>query len=278
MKRYIACVVAAAAVLSAFAGCGKDKSSNSDSLKGADFQTEVGTLQPDPLAPDTTDDGGEGGSGTTEAATDEISDGENGHDGSKGSSDSGTVPNEVDPLGGGAFSCDENGAVVFEDYKEADDRTLMAAAERLFETACAAEWDFKYCQHFDVDTDTYVENEFGWRYYLVTTPGITSLADVENEYHKVFSDKYPSGLDENYTEKDGRVYGFAGGRGSNIFYSASKVTAVKSVTDSEITFTVTNYYDGTDIDGSAPYQEEYDFSVVVGEDGTWRVGKFKLPY
>ena len=278
MKRYIACI-AALAVLTAFSGCGKDKSSNSESLKGADFQTEVGTLQPDPLAPASTeaaDD--ESGTGSAETTTStEVEDGENGHNGGKSGNDDNNVPNEPDPLGGGAFTCDENGAVVFEKYEDADDRTLMAAAERLFESACETQWKFMFDMPFNTDSNTYIENEFGWRYYLVTDPDVNSLADVENEYHKVFSDKYPNDLKDNFVEKEGRVYGFSGGRGSNIFYSASKVTAVKSVTDDEIFFTVTNYYSGTDIDGSAPYEQEDEFSVVIS-DNTWRVGKFTLPY
>ena len=154
----------------------------------------------------------------------------------------------------------------------------MAAAERLFDSACNTEWDFKFDMPFEVDSTQYIENEFGWRYSLITTPGINSLADVENEYNKVFSSKYPNTLSENFCEQNGRVYGFTGGRGSNIFYSASKVTSVDSIGEDEILFTVTSYFDGSDINGSAPYQVEDEFSAVIDENGVWHAGKFTLPY
>ena len=279
MKRYIACAAAAFALLSAFSGCGKSSSSNSESLKGADFQTEVGTLQPDPLASSTTESSAEKvTSATSEPETgEETAEADDSHNAGKDADEKAAALNEVDPLGGGAFSFDENGAVVFEDYEDAEERTLMAAAEKLFQSACDTEWKFKFSMPFETDNNSYIENEFGWRFYLVTTPGINSLADVENEYNKVFSSKYPNTLSENYVEKDGRVYGFSGGRGADIFYSASKVTAVKSITPDEIFFTVTNYYDGSDRDANAPYQEEADFSAVIDENGVWHAGVFKLP-
>ncbi|MBR4626529.1 MAG: hypothetical protein IKO47_02275 [Ruminococcus sp.] len=269
MKKYLAFVSAFVLVCSAAAGCGKDKSSSdSDALKPAAFDTtEDASGQPDPLASTEADTAAEQ---TTEAlettsapeATEEQ-----------------TTEHirEVDPLGGGAFSYDKNGAIVFKDYKDADDRTLMAAAEKLFESACDTEWKFKFSMPFTIDQDDYVENEYSWRYYLITTPGINSFSDVVNEYHKVFSDRYPDQLSDNYIDHNGRAYGFTGGRGSNIFYSASKIVAIESRTDDEIFFTVENYYDGTDLDGSAPRTEKDVFSCVISPDGTWRAGKFTLP-
>ena len=56
------------------------------------------------------------------------------------------------------------------------------------------------------------------------------------------------------------------------------VTDVVKKEGDEITFTVANNYDGTALDGTAPWTEYNEFSVIVGSDGEWKIGKFNLPY
>ena len=177
------------------------------------------------------------------------------------------------------FSYDKNGAVQFEeDSAAADDQTLMAAAQALYESACKTQWNFTVGSPYDLDMSDYVENQYQWQFYRVKDAGINSLADVRNDYHKVFSDKYPDELDTLYIEKDGNVYALNGARGANIFYGYSKITSVNTKNNDEIFFTVTNYYDETEFGGEGPYSEDEEFSAVIGPDGVWRAGKFRLPY
>jgi hypothetical protein len=189
-----------------------------------------------------------------------------------------TSASQADPLGGGAFSYNEDGAVVFEaDQNNADDRTLIAAAQALFESACHTQMNFTASCPFEVDNSDIAENERGWQYSRITDSKIKTFSDLENEYFKVFSRRYPCNeLSQLYFEKDGSVYAFCGGRGSNIFYSSSKVTEIKSKSDDEIVFSVDNFYDGNDF-GEDSYTETDDFSVVI-ENGVWKAGKFTLPY
>jgi len=269
MKKAIA-ILFALSMMTAASGCGKTKSdSDSNALKPAAFDsTEDTTGQPDPLASTEAEESTEASSETeTEASSEEIS-----------TQSQPEKPVEIDPLGGGEFTRDENGAIVFEgDISGKDDRLLMAAAQALFNSACKVYWDFHFDCPYTLDSNTYITNEYGWQYKLITNPGVSGLADVEADYYKVFSDKYPAGLDE-YIEKDGAVYALAPARGGNIFYSASKITAVQYRGEDEIVFTVENYYDGTDLDGSAPFTETDTFTAVISPDGTWKAGKFKLPY
>ena len=97
-------------------------------------------------------------------------------------------------------------------------------------------------------------------------------------YGKTFDSRYDDGFSEYFKEYNGKVYWGAGQRGGNIFYVDSEVTSVKSRTADEIFFTVEDHYDGTDIDGTAPWTEQRVFSVVVQPDGEWKVGQFTLPY
>ena len=189
-----------------------------------------------------------------------------------------TTTAQPDPLGGGAFEYNADGAVVFSvDSSKADDKTLLAAAQALYESACRTEMQFTVGCPFDVDYNDYVENSLSWRFYRITDSSIKSFSDVENAYHKVFSDRYPHQLDSLYMESSGSVYALCGNRGSDIYYSSSKVTEIKSKTDDEIFFTVEDYYDGSDF-GEEAYTEKRDFSAVIDADGVWKAGQFTLPY
>ncbi|WP_028514032.1 hypothetical protein [Ruminococcus flavefaciens] len=185
---------------------------------------------------------------------------------------------QPDPLGGGAFEYNDDGAVAFsEDSSKADDKTLIAAAQALFESACRTEMKFTVGCPFETDNNDYIENDLSWRFYRITDSKIHSFSDVMNEYHKVFSDSHANELASLYMDKNGSAYALCGNRGGNIYYSSSKVTEIKSKSDNEIVFTVENYYDGDDY-GQAPYTETDEFSVVIGSDNVWKAGKFNLPY
>ncbi len=185
---------------------------------------------------------------------------------------------QPDPLGGGAFAYNEDGAVVFEaDQDKVDDRTLIAAAQALFESACKTQMSFTVGCPFDVDYNDTAENDRGWKCYRITDSRIKTFSDLENEYFKVFSSRYPcKELSQLYFEKDGSLYAFCGNRGGNIFYSSSKVTEIKSKSDDEIVFSVDNFYTGNDY-GEESFTETDDFSVVI-ENGVWKAGQFVLPY
>ncbi len=161
---------------------------------------------------------------------------------------------------------------------DADDNTVLTEAQKLFEMACETDWKFHVGCPYKLDTAQYITNNFGWEFYLVTDSGINSIADVEQDYYKVFSSSYGSDLSELYMEKNGRVYALDGARGGDIYYTGSKVTEIKSRTDTEIFFTVENYYSGNDFTGEGAYTEKTEFSAVIGDDGAWRAGEFTLPY
>ena len=186
---------------------------------------------------------------------------------------------QPDPLGGGAFSYDENGMIEFEqDLSESDDRLLIASAQSLFEIACDFQWKFTVGCPYEIDTDSTVQNGFGWTYYKITDSNIHSLADIENTYYGVFSDRYPNeDLKMLYLESDGAVYALNGQREMNAYYSISRIKGIQSCTDDEIVFTVENYFEGTDMNPDEPYSETETFSLVTA-DNKIRIGQFRLPY
>ena len=191
------------------------------------------------------------------------------------------IPEEVqpDPLGAGAFSYDEDGAVQFVQEPETDNQQLMiSAAQASFEAACQTQWNFTVGCPYSLDMESTVQNGFGWTYYKITDENIHSLADIENDYYKVFSERYPNeDLKMLYLEFEGNVYAMNGQREMNVYYSMSRITGIESQTGDEIFFTVENYYDGTDKNPDTPYSENETFSMVLVGDKI-RVGKFRLPY
>ena len=160
---------------------------------------------------------------------------------------------------------------------ENSDAELISKAQELFTKACETNMRFTVGCPYSLDTSSYVENNYGWQFYLITDPNINSVADVRADYQKVFSSAYPDHLDETFIDSNGHAYCLDGARGADIFYTKSEIISVDSNNGSEIFFTVRNYYDGSDW-GDAPYTKDEQFSAVIGEDGSWRAGVFTLPY
>lgn len=173
---------------------------------------------------------------------------------------------------------DISGGIVFsEDVEDLSDDLLVSSAQLLFESACKTEWDFTVGSPYQLDTTQTAPNMYGWECYLITTDGINSLDDVRADYHKIFSESYSDKIDEVFTESNGRAYCLNGARGADIFYEKSVVTAVNSRSESEISFTVDNYYNGDDF-GNDAYISSEDFVITIDSDGAWRVLKFRMPY
>lgn len=270
MRRKFTAAAFFAAALIVISGCSKKTEKTSDNVTEASSSQSETTLQPDPLAPTKEN--------TKEAPSE------------KTTTVSSTAPTEttvttaaatqqIDPQGGGAFSFDDNGAVSFNtDISQQDDRVLIAAAQALFESACQTQWDYTVGCPYDIDSSDIIENKFGWQFCRITNSGINSLSDVENDYYKVFSGRYPNQLGELYIEQNGSVYVTSGARGKDLYYSSSQITAIESRTDDEIFFTVENFYTGSDFSSSEAYSKIETFSAVIDSSGTWKAGQFRLPY
>lgn len=177
-----------------------------------------------------------------------------------------------------AYHFDDGGAIVFDQSAaQQPESVLVAAAQELFESACNTYWRFTVGSPYSLDTSEFIENQYGWQFYLVTEEGMNSVADVKADYHRVFSQRYPDEIDETFADNDGRVYCLDGARGADIYYDRSEVISLDSQSGDEYFFTVRNYYDGSAW-GDEPYYEDETFSAVDEGDGTWRAGTFRLPY
>lgn len=267
MKKLLSVITAAVVTAACAAGCESKKRAESGS-ETEPTAAPVSTLQPDPLDPANTTLTTTARVTTTTAAA-----------ATKAEATQTAAAHQSDPLGGGSFEYNEDGAVVFEkESAEADDRTLISAAQALFESACRTQWNYTVGCPFSLDTGDYVENQFGWKFFRVTDSRIKSIKDVEAMYFRVFSDRYPHGeIAELYTEKNGAVYALSGNRGSDIYYSSSRITAIESKSADEIFFTVENYYDGSDFNQDS-YTEKETFSAVIEDNNVWKAGQFRLPY
>ena len=131
----------------------------------------------------------------------------------------------------------------------------------------------------DISEGTYQDfgnGNSGWLIY-----NVNSIDEINDKYHEFFSDRYPENDIRNsgmLFEKDGHVYLRPAGKGSNILFRSTEVSEVLYQSDDEIFFIVDNNYDDLDFDGTAKWTEKTLFSVVVQPDGSWKVGKFTVPY
>ena len=269
MNRYLSAFIAFSAVLCLSAGCGKKASIASSTLSSETPTAPVSAAeeiitQSDPLAP------------TTEAPqqqeTTAVVSGAAGSVETTNSQSTETATDEeqqLDPLANSAFSYDESGAVVLKkDISELDEAELLSAGQALFQSACRTEWSYTVGCPYELDNDDFIENDFGWQYHRIITPGISSYSDVLRDYHKVFSDTHEDQLADLYIEKDGAVYALSAARGQDLYYTASKVTSVKERNMNEIVFSVESFYSGSDMSPDTP----------IGSDNKLYAGQFVLPY
>jgi len=281
-KRIISALAVSAFVL---AGCGNKPDKASDAPVAPDETSSVSQQnendnpvsegsensdsQPDQQAPTDADGGYTADTEPTVAGATDTS---------TNTSDTENEQAQPDPFGNGDFEYDAYGAVVFnQDYTTLDDSVLMSAAQALFKSACNTNWSYFVGCPYSINTESYIENEFGWQFYLIDNGVTSSIADVKSDYNRVFSNRYPDNLDEVYHDGEDGVYALGGSRGMDIFYDYSEVVSLDSTSDDELFFTVNNHYTGT-FESDEPYYESVTFSVVVGDDGIWRAGQFTLPY
>lgn len=283
MKKFVTAFLLTAIIISSYS-CEKKQTDNNADTSQSTESSEIPqeTIQPDPYAVKTVS------STTTTSTKKTTSSSTTGKTTStvtivaesvEASTESIEEVTEADPLGAGAFSYDSDGALQFTEEPETDNEQLMmSAAQALFESACRYQWLFTVGCPYEIDTESVVENGFGWKYYKITDENIHSIADIENDYHKVFSERYPNeDLKMLYLELDGEVYALNGQREMNPYYSVSKIVDIQSQTDDEIFFTVENYYEGSDVSPDEPYSEKETFSMVLTENKI-RAGQFRLPY
>ncbi|MDO4862811.1 MAG: hypothetical protein Q4A05_01470 [Ruminococcus sp.] len=189
-----------------------------------------------------------------------------------------------------AFHLDTYGALVFDKpVEEQNEATLKAAAKSLWESAARVAWSCNLYETAlndgatlpaDVDGERFIEVN-NIIYALVKDENVKTISDVIAGYHRLFSDKYPydAAIDDCYIEQNGRVYYnvYAGQRGADISYSDSEIASCDGRDGNEMHFTVHDNYDDTQFGGEA-YTENHEFTMVQGDDGVWRVGKYTLPY
>lgn len=269
---------AAAAVMLACCSCATTGSSNNDnslehSQQSSDSSSvsdaEQATAQPDPLAPTEAADETQDSQQSADVTSAESSDTDTSSD------ETSDTPADIQDV---TLTFSDKGAVILGDEKDYSDSFLIGAAQAIFDNACRTEWNFTVGCPYETDTSCIQYNTFGWDFYLVTTEGINSIADIEDDYYEVFDRSHPSPVGELYIEKDGHVYALCGARGSNIFYNDSEVTDIISRSDSKIVFNVDSHYSGRDVGTNEAYTESSEFSVTIADDGSWHVCDFTLPY
>ena len=170
--------------------------------------------------------------------------------------------------------------------KNSNFQALLQAAENLYDMTCRKALSYETGSIFKTDYKDTLKSGNS-TYLRVTDPKIKTMEDVYNDYHSLFAtDAYLSdGTNGKYlcyvSAPDGSVYALGGGRGGNIAYQYSKITAIKSITANSVTFNVLSHYDNTGLPGINTPQiidRNENFTFEMQNDGTLKVTEFTLPY
>lgn len=157
------------------------------------------------------------------------------------------------------------------------DNELIETANRCFEAACEKYWEYSGGSKFTCDfQQVVIENEK--EYYLVTTEGFNSLADIEKDWNSVFSVSKPVKMPMEIVERVGRLWGCIGDRGKDIEYVKTQISGIKEKSESgEIVFIASSYYQSHGNNGADESHKENDFAII-SENGEYKVSEFTLPY
>ena len=147
MKKILA--AAAAVMLCLSAGCGKktSKASESDTAETTSASAETTSVEAESQTE---------ASSSTDTDIQTTSSGAVSSDTVTTTAGSSEKPVQPDPLGGGVFKYNEDGAVVFtEDPASQEDTVLISAAQALFESACRTEWSYTVGCPYELDSEDY---------------------------------------------------------------------------------------------------------------------------
>lgn len=156
------------------------------------------------------------------------------------------------------------------------DAELIAQATALYDRACATYWEYAFGDPFALDNDDVYIDDRGWQFTRITDDSIQSRSDIFSGFYEVFASRYlyDDILYDRYTEHDGKYYVANVGRGSDILYTGSEITDVKSIEGDEITFTVVSTYEDP---GTGESETRTSVFSMVDENGTWKAGRFEIP-
>ncbi|MCC8069038.1 MAG: hypothetical protein LIO71_04730 [Ruminococcus sp.] len=160
-----------------------------------------------------------------------------------------------------------------------DDEHLISLATSLYNIACEMAWNYYNGSPYSLDYDSSIEDEYGGIYFLIDDENIHSLEDVHEDWFEIFSSQEdPSDFDGHFIEKDGKVYVNDGTRGADVYYKDTEITEITSILGDgqEVTFNAVSHY--IDPEDNSPMEDEIDEFSIILEDGSYHVGKFKLPY
>ena len=190
MRKYLT-LLTAVVLVSALTGCSSGNNSGAESgdssqVSSSDVQTNTAseTSTEQTTAAETTE-AATSTAQTTSAASLQTS---------AASTVSGTETTVVTTAAGNSekaeFQYNSDGAVEFSgDPAAQNEDTLIAAAQAVYDAACQQQYRFTVGSPYTLDHETYVENDMGWQFYLVTDENINSLADVEADYDKIFKNE-----------------------------------------------------------------------------------------
>lgn len=147
-----------------------------------------------------------------------------------------------------------------------DDSELTRTAVDLYDAAMKTYWELIFGCNREFIQDDSLDNG-------AVRIDVDSIDEIRNEFEEVFCGNKED-FDSKYFEQDGKVYGYDGGRGGNIYYVGTELIPV-SADDSTALFTAVSHYADPET-GEPMDNKSYDFEIK-NIDGKWKVAQFRIP-
>lgn len=143
-------------------------------------------------------------------------------------------------------------------------------AEDLYNQACEKYKDVLINGSYGFDLYTYIVDQSGKRYYLVTNPYYPTMENVLEDWHTVFTEDFDDLVYSSYITIDNILYGYTAIQQQNTNYNSTNLTYYNQDKNT-LTFKATcDYSNGNKV---------FEFSIQYFPDSKdWRVSKFTMPY
>jgi hypothetical protein len=148
---------------------------------------------------------------------------------------------------------------------------VESIANTLYTDACTKYRSVLIDGSYGVNFLNSISDQSGRRYYAVDNPYYTSVEDVLNDWHTVFSQDYDYLITSNYIMYEDWLYAYTAIQQTNTNYSSTKLTYYYPTSEYELTFKATSSYSSGD--------KVFKFSILYDPDtDVWRVSQFTMPY
>jgi hypothetical protein len=148
---------------------------------------------------------------------------------------------------------------------------IDSIATSLYNDACTKYRNVLIDCSYGVDFQDSITIQNGTRFFAVNNPYYTTVDDVLNDWHNVFTQDLDYLVTSAYTMYDDKLFAYTAIQQKNTNFNSTNLVYYYPTGDYELTYKATSSYSSGD--------KVFKFSIQYNPDtDEWRVSKFTMPY